>query len=75
VIPHVCDVKTYFAGSIRGEKPDPAWLQTLISGISVHGKVLVEHSLSYGSGLSAFTHFEKVGTGDAQMVSCINRSP
>jgi len=40
-------VKIYFAGSIRGEKPDLSWFQTLIRLISRHGKVLTEHSFSY----------------------------
>lgn len=40
-------MKIYFAGSIRGEKPDPGWFQTLITIISRHGKVLTEHSFSY----------------------------
>lgn len=40
-------MKIYFAGSIRGEKPDPDWFQTLIKRLSMHGKVLTEHSFSY----------------------------
>ncbi|MFH2111533.1 MAG: nucleoside 2-deoxyribosyltransferase [Candidatus Bathyarchaeota archaeon] len=40
-------MKIYFAGSIRGEKPDPGWFQALITHISRHGRVLTEHSFSY----------------------------
>jgi len=41
-------VKIYFAGSIRGEKPDPVWFKALITHISRHGGVLTEHSFDYG---------------------------
>ncbi|MFH0849504.1 MAG: nucleoside 2-deoxyribosyltransferase [Candidatus Bathyarchaeota archaeon] len=47
VSPNRLDVKIYFAGSIRGEKPDPGWFKTLITLISRHGKVLTEHSFDY----------------------------
>jgi hypothetical protein len=40
-------MKVYFAGSIRGVKPDKDWFKRLITRISKRGKVLTEHSFSY----------------------------
>jgi hypothetical protein len=40
-------MKVYFAGSIRGERPDKDWFKRLIAHISERGKVLTEHSFSY----------------------------
>ncbi|MCW4049916.1 MAG: nucleoside 2-deoxyribosyltransferase [Candidatus Bathyarchaeota archaeon] len=40
-------MKIYFAGSIRGEQPDPNWFQRLIKEIQKHGSVLTEHSFDY----------------------------
>lgn len=40
-------MKVYFAGSIRGEKPDKDWFKRLIGHISRRGEVLTEHSFSY----------------------------
>jgi hypothetical protein len=40
-------MKVYFAGSIRGTKPNKDWFQRLIQHISSKGKVLTENSFGY----------------------------
>jgi hypothetical protein len=37
----------YFAGSIRGGKPDREWFQLLIQYIKQYGKVMTEHSFDF----------------------------
>ena len=53
-------MKIYFAGSIRGEKPDKDWFKRLINIISKRGKVLTEHSFSY-------TYEEEIKFADSQI--------
>lgn len=53
-------MKVYFAGSIRGERPDKDWFKRLISHISKRGEVLTEHSFSY-------TYEEEIKFEDSQI--------
>lgn len=53
-------MKIYFAGSIRGEKPDKDWFKRLITHISKHGKVLTEQPFSY-------TYEEEIKFEDSQI--------
>ena len=40
-------MKIYFAGSIRGSKPNKDWFHRLIQHISAKGRVLTKHSFGY----------------------------
>ena len=50
----------YFAGSIRGGKPNREWFQQLIKHIQHYGRVMTEHSFDY-------SYKEEIAQDDTQI--------